>query len=90
MRNMNEMKFGLAKRMRDAVANPPPRQFARELLNRGLSANEIYQLVVRDRTFDGVAYAFRIAVANAARELEAQRLLAGAREVSTARQDGHA
>lgn len=90
MRNMNDMKFGLAKRMREVVANPPPRKFARELLDRGLSANEVYQLVVRDRAFDGVAYAFRIAVANAARELDAQRLLAGARVASTARQDGHA
>lgn len=90
MRNINDRKFGLAKRMREAVANPPPRQFARELLDHGLSANEVYQLVVRDRTFDGVAYAFRVAVANAARELEAQRLLAGARMAATPRQDSHA
>lgn len=90
MRNMNERKFGLAKRMRDAVANPPQRLFARELLECGLSANEVYQLVVRDRAFDGVPYAFRVAVANAARELEAQRLLAGARPTPAARQSGHA
>lgn len=90
MRNMDERKFGLAKRMRDAVANPPPRQFARELLAIGLSANEVYQLVVRDQAFDGVAYAFRVAVANAARELDAQRLLAGGKATSAARQTGHA
>lgn len=90
MRNMNDRKFGLAKRMREAVANPPHRLFARELLDRGMSANEVYQLVVRDRVFDGVAYAFRVAVANAARELEAQRLLAGLKTPAASRQTGHA
>lgn len=90
MRNMDERKCGLAKRMRDAVANPPPRRFARELLDSGLSANEVYQLVVRDRAFDGVTYAFRVAVANAARELDAQRLLSGGKPTSAARQAGYA
>lgn len=90
MRNMDDRKFGLAKRMREVVVNPPARQFARELLDFGLSANEVYQLVVRDRAFDGVAYAFRVAVANAARELDAQRLLSGGKAISAARQSGHA
>jgi hypothetical protein len=61
----------LAKRMRDAVANPPQRVIARDLLARGLTPNEIHQLVVLDHAFDGVPYAFRLAIANAARELAA-------------------
>lgn len=88
MRNMKDRKFGLAKRMRDAVTNPPQRLFARELLDRGLSANEVYQLVVRDQAFDSVAYAFRVAVANAARELEAQRLLGRSKAPADFRQAG--
>jgi hypothetical protein len=61
----------LGKRMRDAVANPPQRVIARDLLARGLTPNEIHQLVVLDHAFDGVPYAFRLAIANAARDLAA-------------------
>ncbi|HZR01579.1 MAG TPA: hypothetical protein VFA81_00205 [Burkholderiales bacterium] len=84
------MKDVLLKRMRDAVANPPQRVIARDLLARGLTANEIYQLVVLDHTFDSVPYSFRIAVANAARELSNDVLLK--REVRPARRRryGHA
>jgi len=67
----DRFKQFLAKRMRDAVANPPQRVIARDLLARGLSANQIHQLVVLDHAFDGVPYAFRLAIANAARELAA-------------------
>lgn len=59
----------LLKRMRDAVANPPQRVLARDLLSRGLTANEVHQLVVLDHVFDSVPYSFRQAVASAAREL---------------------
>ena len=63
------VKQVLLKRMRDAVANPPQRVIARDLLARGLTANEIHQLVVLDHAFDSVSYPFRLAVAKAAREL---------------------
>jgi hypothetical protein len=64
----DRFKQVLAKRMRDAVANPPQRVIARDLLARGLTPNQIHQLVVLDHAFDGVPYAFRLAIANAARE----------------------
>jgi hypothetical protein len=65
----DRVKEVLLKRMRDAVANPPQRLIARDLLARGLTPNEIHQLVVLDHAFDSVPYPFRVAVANAAREL---------------------
>lgn len=66
----------LASRMQQAVVNPPHRAFARELLGRGMTANEVWQLVMHDRAFARVPEAFRIAVANAARELVTEQLLA--------------
>ena len=71
----DRMKQLFVKRMRQVVANPPHKAIARDLLARGLSANEIYQLVVRDPAFDAVPYPFRMLVANAARELADQALL---------------
>jgi hypothetical protein len=65
------LKQMLQRRMREAVANPPQRAIARDLLARGLTPNEIHQLVVLDHAFDAVPYSFRVAVANAARELAA-------------------
>jgi len=70
------LKTILARRMKDAVVNPPHRLFARELLSRGLTANEIWQLVMKDETFVRVPESFRIAVANAAREMTSQQQLA--------------
>ncbi|HWQ38327.1 MAG TPA: hypothetical protein VNM24_06895 [Burkholderiales bacterium] len=81
----DKLKRILARRMRDAVANPPERAFARELLARGMSANEVQRLVVLDPSFDIVPYAFRVAVANEARRLEGERLLEGARRAARAR-----
>jgi len=66
----------LASRMKQAVANPPHRAFARELLGRGMTANEVWQLVMHDGAFVRVPESFRIAVANAAREMMAEQLLA--------------
>jgi len=77
MKAMEErIKYGLVRRMKDVVANPPQRVFARELLARGMTANEVWQLVMHDPAFVRVPEAFRIAVANAARELAAEQLLA--------------
>ena len=77
MKAMEErIKYGLVRRMKDVVANPPQRVFARELLARGMTANEVWQLVMHDPAFLRVPEAFRIAVANAARELAAEQLLA--------------
>ena len=83
---MNEMKTldtrlkdTLARRMKDAVVNPPHRVFARELLSRGLTANEVWQLVMHDETFVRVPESFRIAVANAARDMASQQLVAATR-----------
>jgi hypothetical protein len=55
------------------------------LLSRGLTANEVWQLVMHDDTFVRVPESFRIAVANAAREMAGQHLLAATR--STRRRD---
>ena len=71
----NKRKAILARRMRSAVANPPERMFARELMDRGWSANDIHRLVVLDPAFDVVPYAFRVAVASEAKRLERDRLL---------------
>jgi hypothetical protein len=77
---MNDgLKHALARRMRSAVTNPPERAFARELVGRGMSANDVHRLVVLDPAFDVVPYAFRVAVANEARVVERERLLGGAR-----------
>jgi hypothetical protein len=77
MRVMDErQRQVLASRMKQAVANPPQRAFARELLERGMTANEVWQLVMHDPAFVRVPEAFRIAVANAAREMIAEQLLA--------------
>ena len=84
MRAMDERsKHNLARRMKDVVANPPQRVFARELLARGMTANEVWQLVMHDAAFVSVPESFRIAVANAARELANERLLAAARRPSS-------
>ena len=81
MRMMDERsKLGMASRMKDVVVNPPQRMFARELLARGMTANEVWQLVMHDPAFVRVPEAFRIAVANAAREMAAEQLLAAARK----------
>ncbi len=74
-----------ARRMQDAVRNPPQRVIARDLLRRGLSANDVWQLVMRDAAFAPVPEAFRIAVANAAREIERDELLAASRRQARAR-----
>jgi hypothetical protein len=75
MRTMDERsKHGMAARMRNIVMNPPQRAFARELLTRGMTANEVWQLVMHDPAFVRVPEAFRIAVANAARELATEQL----------------
>ena len=75
MKTMDEQQRQiLATRMKQAVANPPHRAFARELLSRGMTANEVWQLVMHDPTFVRVPEAFRIAVANAAREMGAEQL----------------
>jgi hypothetical protein len=84
------VKQVLLKRMRDAVANPPQRVIARDLLARGLTANEIHQLVVLDHTFDSVPYPFRVAVANAARELANDALLKREVRPAVRRRYGHA
>jgi len=79
MRVMDERsKHGMASRMKAAVLNPPQRAFARELLSRGMSANEIWQLVMHDAAFVRVPEAFRIAVANAAREMASEQLVTAA------------
>ena len=81
MRMMDERsKHGMASRMKDVVINPPQRVFARELLAHGMTANEVWQLVMHDPAFVRVPEAFRIAVANAAREMAAEQLLAAARK----------
>ena len=89
--NMDDRnKSTLLKRMRDAVANPPARVIARDLLGRGLTANEIHQLVVLDHTFDSVPYSFRQAVASAARELASQLIPQRDAPPATRRRSGHA
>jgi hypothetical protein len=86
MRAMDDrMKHGIARRMRDVVANPPQRVFARELLSRGMTANEVWQLVMHDPAFVRVPEAFRIAVANAAREMAAEQSFAARRGVTPER-----
>ena len=65
----DRLKQIVLRRMREAVANPPQRIIARDLLARGLTPNEIHQLVVLDHSFDSIPYSFRVAVANEAREL---------------------
>ena len=81
MRMMDERsKHRMASRMKDVVINPPQRVFARELLASGMTANEVWQLVMHDPAFVRVPEAFRIAVANAAREMAAEQLLAAARK----------
>jgi hypothetical protein len=80
MRALDErMKEGIARRMRDVVSNPPQRVFARELLSRGMTANQVWQLVMHDPAFVRVPEAFRIAVANAAREMAAEPALSAGR-----------
>jgi len=74
------LKSVLAQRMKGAVINLPQRVFARELLSRGLTANEIWQLVMHDAAFVRVPESFRIAVANAAREMAGQQLSAAPRQ----------
>lgn len=86
----DRVKEVLLKRMRDAVANPPHRVIARDLLARGLTANEIHQLVVLDHSFDSVPYPFRIAVANAARELSNDALPRRELRPAVRRRFGHA
>lgn len=77
MRAMDErQRQTLATRMKQAVANPPQRAFARELLDRGMTANEVWQLMMHDPALVRVPEAFRIAVANAAREMTAEQVLA--------------
>jgi hypothetical protein len=71
----DRLKQVFVNRMRQMVANPPHVVIARDLLARGLTANEIYQLVVRDPAFDVVPYQFRVLVANTAREMADQALL---------------
>jgi hypothetical protein len=78
----DRLKQVFVNRMRQMVANPPHVVIARDLLARGLSANEIYQLVVRDPAFDVVPYQFRVLVANTAREMADQALLQRARKPS--------
>jgi hypothetical protein len=84
------VKQVLLRRMRDAVANPPQRVIARDLLARGMTANEIHQLVVLDHAFDGVPYPFRVAIANAARELANEVLLKRDVRPAVRRRYGHA
>ena len=90
MTDDNRLKQVLLRRMRDAVANPPQRVIARDLLARGLTANEIHQLVVVDHAFDSVPYPFRVAVANAARELANDVLLKRDLRPAVRRRYGHA
>lgn len=81
----DRLKYVLARRMKSAVANPPERAFARELLSRGMTANEVHRLVVLDPAFDSVPYAFRVAVANEARAIERERLLESSRRQALTR-----
>ena len=84
MRAMDERsKHGMASRMKDVVVNPPQRVFARELLARGMTANEVWQLLMHDPAFVRVPEAFRIAIANAARELASEQMLAAAPKPGT-------
>jgi hypothetical protein len=86
MRPMDErQRQALASRMKQAVANPPHRAFARELLARGMSANEVWQMVMRDTAFVRVPESFRIAIANAAREMMADQLLAASKAQGSGR-----
>ena len=89
MRTMEDRtKHGLARRMKEMVTNPPQRLFAHELLARGMTANEVWQLVMHDPAFVRVPESFRIAVANAAREIMAEQLLAAAARPHTAARQG--
>ncbi len=85
----DRLKQILQRRMREAVANPPQRIIARDLLARGLTPNEIHQLVVLDHAFDSVPYSFRVAVVNAARELASAPVSERAAPARS-RRDGHA
>jgi len=88
MRVMDERsKHGMASRMKEIVVNPPQRMFARELLARGMSANEIWQLVMHDPALVSVLEACRIAVANAAREMAAEPLLTARKSASQPRRN---
>jgi hypothetical protein len=81
MKTMDDRsKHAMAGRMRNIVMNPPQRVFARELLARGMTANEVWQLVMHDPAFVRVPEAFRIAVANAAREMAAEQVTAAVRK----------
>jgi hypothetical protein len=75
-RRMREL---VARRMLDAVRRPPQFVIARDLLRRGLSANEVSALLMRDAAFDRVPEAFRIEVADAAQTIEREELLAAKR-----------
>ncbi|MFZ5557754.1 MAG: hypothetical protein ACOZDY_13725 [Pseudomonadota bacterium] len=81
----NRLRDVFARRMLDAVRNPPQLVIARDLLRRGLSANDVWALVMRDPAFARVPEAFRIAVANAARTIERDELLAASRRQARAR-----
>ncbi len=85
----DRMKQMLQRRMHEAVTNPPQRIIARDLLARGLTPNEIHQLVMLDHTFDSVPYSFRVAVVNAAREL-ARAPLPERTAAGRGRRHGHA
>jgi hypothetical protein len=87
MKMNDNLKHIFARRMRSAVSNPPERAFARELVGRGMSANDVHRLVVLDPAFDIVSYAFRVAVASEARALERERHLQGARRDALARRE---
>ncbi len=84
MKMNDKVKHILARRMRSAVGNPPERAFARELVGRGMSANDVHRLVVLDPAFDIVPYAFRVAIASEARRLEREHLLRGVQRDSVA------
>jgi hypothetical protein len=85
----DRLKQMLQRRMHEAVANPPQRSIARDLLARGLTPNEVHQLVVLDHAFDSVLYSFRVAVVNAAREL-ARAPLPERAAPARGRRSGHA
>ncbi len=86
----DRLKQILLRRMRDAVANPPHRVIARDLLARGLTPNEIHQLVVFDHAFDSVPYSLRVAIANAARDMAADATPRRDVRTETRRRYGHA
>jgi hypothetical protein len=63
---------------------------ARDLLARGLTPNEIHQLVVLDHAFDSVPYSLRVAIADAARDLAADATPKREVHPATRRRYGHA